>query len=237
MARIILIHGAWGNAAGWAGIVPLLTARGHHVEAVDLPGHGRSTIAPETVGQADYVDSVAERLLSGPPAMLVGHSMGGIVAAQVSARHPDHVTKAVYVAALLPRDGESLLDLIRQQDAPGIQAAVRPGPARGTTELDPAAAATLFQDATPVQAAGAIAALGPQSNAAQTDKAVLGPGFNRVPRAYVFCAQDRVVTPPLQRKMVDATPCEAEFTLDCGHVPQLTQPRALADLLDGLASA
>lgn len=237
MARIILIHGAWGNAGGWASVVPLLSSHGHSVEALDLPGHGRSAIAPETVGQADYVDHVVARVQDGPPAMLVGHSMGGMVIAQVSARVPERVTKAVYVAALLPRHGESLLDLIRQQDAPGLQAAVRPGPAKGTTVLDPTAAMTLFQDATPTQAAAAVSAMGPQSNAAQTDKAILGPDLNRVPRAYVFCAQDRVVTPALQRQMVRATPCEAEFTLDCGHVPQLTQPRALAEILDGLARA
>ena len=40
--------------------------------------------------------------------------------------------------------------------------------------------------------------MSPQSNKAQTDKAQIGPGFARVPRAYVFCTQDLVVTPALQ---------------------------------------
>ncbi|GAB4265036.1 MAG: alpha/beta hydrolase [Pararhodobacter sp.] len=235
---MILIHGAWGNAGGWARLVPILERAGHAVEAMDLPGHGKSGIAPETVGQPEYVEAALERLRAGPPAMLVGHSMGGIVVAQVASRAPELVTMAVFVAALLPRDGESLLDLIRRQDAPGVQAAVRPGPARGTTVLDPAvAAASLFPDARPADAARALAAMGPQSNKAQTDKAVIGPGFRRVPRAYVLCTEDRVVTPALQRAMIAATPCEAVFELECGHVPQLTQPAALASILDGLARA
>jgi pimeloyl-ACP methyl ester carboxylesterase len=238
MTRIILIHGAWGNAAGWARLVPLLERAGHTVEALDLPGHGKSGVAPETVGQADYVDAVEARLRAGPPAMLVGHSMGGIVAAQVAARVPECVTKAVFVAALLPRDGESLLDLIKQQDAPGVQAAVRPGPVKGTTVLDTGvAAATLFPDARPEDAARALSAMGPQSNRAQTDKAAVGPGFAKVPRAYVLCTEDRVVTPALQRAMLAATPCEAVFEMRCGHVPQLTQPGALAEILVGLAAA
>jgi len=235
MARIILIHGAWGRASGWAALVPLLTAAGHSVEALDLPGHGTSEIPAATVGQADYVDAVERRLMQGAPAMLVGHSMGGIVVAQVASRRPELVTKAVFVAALLPRDGESLLDLIKQQDAPGVQAAVRPGPEKGTTVLAPEAAAVLFPDATPRQAEGAMAYLVPQSNRAQVDKAVIGPGFARVPRAYVLCTEDQVVTPPLQRQMIAATPCEAVFELACGHVPQLTQARALAAILNGLA--
>jgi len=238
MARILLIHGAWGDATGWGRIVPRLTAAGHSVEAIDLPGHGRSCVPPETVGQPDYVAHVEQRLLAGPPAMLVAHSMGGIVAAQVASRCPDHVTSCVFVAALLPRDGDSLLGLIRQQDTDGIQGSIRPGPKPGTTELDPdTAAETLFQDADPVTARKALAAMGPQSNRAQKDPAIVGPGFASVPRAYVFCEADRVVTPALQRKMVAATPCDVTFSLSSGHVPQLTQPEALTEVLLGLATA
>lgn len=237
MARIILIHGAWGNALNWLRITPRLEERGHSVEAIDLPGHGESAVPPGGFGQADYVEAVLEWLADGRPAMLVGHSMGGIVVAQVSARAPERVTKAVYVAALLPRDGESLLGLIKLQDAPGVQASVRPGPVEGTTVLDPAAAEALFPEASPREKKAAMAAMSPQSNRAQTDPAVIGPGFAAVPRAYVLCTQDRVVTPGLQRQMLAATPCEAVFEMECGHVPQLTHAGELARILNGLAEA
>ncbi len=237
MARIILIHGAWSNAQSWALVVPILRAAGHQVLAIDLPGHGPGATPSGTIGQAEYVAYGESVLLDGPPALLVGHSMGGLVAAQIAARQPRHVTACVFVAALLPRDGQSLLDLIRQQEAKGVQSAVRPGPVPGTTVLDPDAAGALFPDATPRAAAAAMQAMCPQPNKAQTDKAVIGPGFASVPRAYVFCTQDQVVSPTLQAAMVAATPCEASFTLDCGHVPQLTQPKALAQILLGLATS
>ena len=110
MARIILIHGAWGNALNWALVAPTLRAAGHQVLALDLPGHGAGAQPSGDIGQAEYVAHVEAALLDGPPAMLVGHSMGGIVAAQVAARQSAHVTACVFVAALLPRDGQSLLD-------------------------------------------------------------------------------------------------------------------------------
>ncbi|WP_164736636.1 alpha/beta fold hydrolase [Pararhodobacter zhoushanensis] len=235
MARIILVHGAWGNAKSWAAVEPLLTEAGHQVEALDLPGHGRGAEPSGEIGQAAYVDYVEARLLAGPPALLVGHSMGGIVIAQVASRQPEQVRACVFVTALLPRDGESLLGLIRQQATPGVMGAVRKGPVLGTTVLDPAAAEVLFPDATAKAAALAMSAMSVQSDKAQKDKAVIGPGFASVPRAYVFCDQDLVVTPVLQRQMVAATPCEAEFTLHCGHAPMLTQPKALAEILLGLA--
>lgn len=233
MARIILVHGAWGNALSWAAVSPLLKAAGHDVEALDLPGHGRNPPSGE-IGQPDYVDHVCARLADGPPALLVGHSMGGIVIAQAASRLPAQVTACVFVAALLPRDGESLLDLIRQQDAPGVQAYVRPGPVPGTTTLSDEAPAALFPDASPRAAAAAMSALSPQPNKAQTDKAQIGPALAGVPKAYIHCTEDRVVSYPLQQQMVAATPCEAVFTLECGHVPLLTQPKALSEILLGL---
>lgn len=232
MARYILIHGAWGNAASWLRLVPLLEARGHSVEALDLPGHGADSTPPETVGMADYVAAVEAALLNGPPAILVGHSMGGIVIAQVASNQPAHVIRSVYVAALLPRDGESLISLIRQQETDGIQPAVILGPVRGTTVLDPALAGPiLFQDASEKDQAGAMAGMSVQSNQAQKDGAIIGAGFAQVLRAYVFCSEDRTVTYSLQKQMVAATPCEQTFTLNSGHIPQLTQSRALADIL------
>ena len=236
MARIILIHGAWGNAASWATVVPMLARAGHRVEAVNLPGHGAAAAPDAGIGQKDYVDHVEALLMDGPPALLVGHSMGGVIVAQVAARQPAQVTAAVFVAALLPRDGESLLDLIRQQAVPGVQPHVVPGPIPGTTLLAPGAGEALFPDLPARKAAAAIVGMSPQSNKAQKDKAVVGPGLARVPKAYVFCSDDRVVSPPLQRQMVAATPCEATFTLECGHMPMLSAPQALADILLGLTA-
>ena len=233
MARIILIHGAWGNGASWARLVPLLGAMGHDVEAPDLPSHGHDETPPDQVGQAAYVAAIEARLLSGPPAILVGHSMGGIVIAQLAARQPDHVLHTVYVAALLPRDGDSLVSLIRQQDGAGIQPAIRrEGPKASTTLDAQTAAPILFADADARTQARAMAHMSPQPNKAQTDPAQIGPDFDRVPRAYVFCTQDLTVTHPLQQQMVAATPCAQTFTLDCGHVPQLTQAKPLADILN-----
>ena len=50
MARIILIHGAWGNALNWVSVAPVLKAAGHTVEALDLPGHGANGAASGAIG-------------------------------------------------------------------------------------------------------------------------------------------------------------------------------------------
>ena len=235
MARFILVHGAWGSGAGWAALADHLTALGHQVEAPDLAGHGQSPVSAAEVGQAEYVAGIEALLLAGPPAVLVGHSMGGIVVAQVCARQPQHVSRAVYVAALLPQNGQSLIDLIRQQEAPGIQSAVRPGAVAGTTLLDAAAVEFLCPEASEAEKRRVVAGLGPQSNRAQKDKAVIGPGFDAVPRAYVLCRDDLVVTAKLQRRMLAALPCDPVLEMACGHLPQVTRAADLAAFLHGLA--
>ena len=78
---------------------------------MELPGHGADQTPAEALSLTSYVDAVVEALPSEGPVVLVGHSMAGIVISAVAERVPDRVSKLVYIAAYLPRDGESLYQL------------------------------------------------------------------------------------------------------------------------------
>lgn len=232
MARIVLVHGAWSTGATWAALAPLLEAAGHAVTALTLPGHGDDPTPPDQVGLSDYAAHVAQVLRAGPPAVLVGHSMGGMVISAAAELAPERVKRLIYIAAFLPKDGQSLLDLIKTQAAPGIRDAVRPGP-KGATVLDPALAAdVLFQDATPDARAIGLAGLTRQPNKGQTEPARLSEArFGRIARDYILCTDDLTVSPELQRAMLAATPGTTEHELSTGHVPQLTAAPELARLM------
>lgn len=234
-SRILLIHGAWGRADSWRGVARLLQRKGHDVTALNLPGHGDDPTPPRTVRLADYAARIVEELEKGPPALLVGHSMGGMAISAAAELAPERIRKLVYLCAFLPRDGDSLLSL-KKREAPTIGDAVRPGPAQGTTVLDPELAVEfLCHDASDAVKRQVQEGLGPQSNKAQTDPVHLTEmRFGSVPRVYVVCEDDRTITPELQRAMATETPCEQVLSLPSGHLPQLTAPVALADLLDGL---
>ncbi len=62
---------------------------------------------------------MCEALAAGPPAVLVGHSMGGMVITQAAARCPERIARLVYVAAFVPSDGQSLIDLTQLPEAAG----------------------------------------------------------------------------------------------------------------------
>src|SRR5215831_811256 len=84
--RVILVHGAANSARVWAFWQEELVRRGWSSHAIDLRGHGAS--APAELGttrMADYADVVAlARALREPP-VLLGWSMGGLVALMAAA--------------------------------------------------------------------------------------------------------------------------------------------------------
>ena len=97
---VVLVHGWTGAAANWVELAPLLAQR-HRVLVPDLPGHGGSSplpAAPNLDAYADRVSMVAERegML---PAVVVGHSLGGLVALRLAVRRPNEVRALVLAAS------------------------------------------------------------------------------------------------------------------------------------------
>jgi pimeloyl-ACP methyl ester carboxylesterase len=237
MARIVLVHGAFGSAANWGRVLPGLREAGHTVEPIDLPGAGADRTPLEVVTLDTYADAVCDALAAGPPAVLVGHSMGGIVVTEVAARCPEHVAMAVYIAAFLPADGQSLQDLAALPEAAGdaVQAnmVVDGDPSVAVLPKD-AARDALFGCCDDEQAAWGIELLGPQP-VAPFLQPVRG-GLGDQPRAYVSCLQDKAVLPALQRRMREAAGCDPVIEIDTDHSPWASRPAELVEALHVIAS-
>lgn len=93
---LALLHG-WGLHGGiWQDIVDELS---HHwrVTVIDLPGHGMSTM-PESDFTLETLTREIAQVLDQPTALL-GWSLGGMIAMQFAATHPDHVSKLILVAS------------------------------------------------------------------------------------------------------------------------------------------
>lgn len=95
---VVLLHGYSASIEWWQAIAPML-ARGERVIAVDLVGHGGSEAPLEAAPYhaAEQAEAVRKALmaLGVRHAVLVGHSMGGAVAAEFARRYPDLVEKVV----------------------------------------------------------------------------------------------------------------------------------------------
>lgn len=99
--RVLLVHGTPGTAAGWADYL-LAPPPGAELVALDRPGFGRSGPQAALPRLADQAAAVAALLPEdGRRTVLVGHSLGGAVAARVAAEHPRRVAAVVLLAAAL----------------------------------------------------------------------------------------------------------------------------------------
>jgi len=96
---LVLIHGFAGSTYTWRNLIPLLAA-GHTVYALDLPGFGLSdkplrgdyTLAAQSRIVLGFLDQLGVR-----QATLIGHSMGGVIAALAAAQSPQRVAQLVLI--------------------------------------------------------------------------------------------------------------------------------------------
>ena len=122
MARFVLVHGAFAGAWAWGPLTEGLEAAGHSVETLDLPGSGEDHTPVADVTLEACAERLCEQLRArDEPAVVVPNSMGGVVTTQATVRCSERVAAIVYVAAFVPEDGESLLDLTRLPEGAGDQ--------------------------------------------------------------------------------------------------------------------
>lgn len=97
--RLILVHGTPGRACQWADY--LLQSPGNFESiAIDRPGFGDSGPAGPVVSLREQAAAIAALLgTAAQPSILLGHSLGGAVVAEVAAQYPTQVAAAVLVAA------------------------------------------------------------------------------------------------------------------------------------------
>ena len=112
----VLVHGAWGGGWAFRTVDSMLTAAGQRVYRPTLTGLGeRVHLATPEVGLSTHVTDIVNVLLfeNLRDVILVGHSYGGMVITGVADRMPERIRHLVYVDALVPENGESLLTASR----------------------------------------------------------------------------------------------------------------------------
>jgi len=115
---IVFVHGAGLDHSGWGLQSRYFGYHGFNVLALDLPAHGRSE-GPALASIGDMTDWVKKVLDEKKikSAVLVGHSMGSLVALEFAARYPQAAEKIALIGTAYPmRVGEAFLDAARRND-------------------------------------------------------------------------------------------------------------------------
>src|SRR5262245_30973335 len=241
MARFVLVHGAFSGAWIWGPLMDRLRAAGHSAEAFDLPGLGNDRTPASEV----TLDACATRLCevlarNAEPAIVVGNSMGGIIATQGAARCPERVAALVYVAAFVPQNGQSLLDLTKLPEGAGDQVqaniAIDGDPPVATMPAE-ASRHAIYGSCTEDVAAWAIARQRPQPVAPFATPVSIPPGsLDGISRYYVLCRKDLAIPPALQRRMIADNDIAEVVELDTDHTPHLSMTSETAEALQRFAT-
>jgi pimeloyl-ACP methyl ester carboxylesterase len=234
MAAYLLIHGAWHGAWCWDGPAASLREAGHEVRAIDLPGMGEDHTPLKDVTMQTWTDRVVKELAGfATPAVLVGHSMGGMVITAAADAAPERVSRLVYVCAFLPQDGESLVSLAtRPEGASSLLQQIPSADGLSVSVTPESARLAFYGECSVADAARAVARLTPQPlQPALAPLKLSNAQAARLQRVYVECTQDRAISIELQRFMVKRAAGVRLESLPADHSPFLSMPAGLLPLL------
>ncbi len=224
---VVLVHGAGGTSLHWPPQIRRLP--GHRVLAVDLPGHGRS----EGVGEQS-IAAYAQRLMDWasalrlPPAVWIGHSMGGAIVQHLALHYPEQVAGLGLVGT-------------------GARLRVHPLILEGTAkeETFPDTVATIVQWSFAPQSSARLRELATQ-RMAETRPSVLHGDFLACDRfdvmdqvaaitcpTLVLCGAEDKMTPPRYAEYLASQIPNARLVIvpNAGHMVMLEQPEAVAQAL------
>jgi pimeloyl-ACP methyl ester carboxylesterase len=231
---IVLVHGGSFAASCWDLVVDRLDAP---VLAVDLPGRGVHPAAPHTVTIDDAAASVVRDIdrAGFDAVVLAGHSLAGCSMPATIGRLGARVQAAVFVACTVPEDGTSAVDTLPADVQEMTRTALDAG-AVGT--LDPALAKEFFgNDLDDAQFAWMLERMVPETaTRLLTEPVDLAPLHRADLRAtWVRTLRDVIIDPEKQLRFArNVGRCDV-VDLDAGHMCMISQPDALAAILDRVA--
>ena len=216
--NIILVHGLWADGSSWSKVIPILQKEGHRVIAVQLALHSL----------ADDVATVKRAIdLVGEPVILVGHSYGGEVITNAAYNNPN-VKGLVYVAAIAPKEGQSLSNIIDITKLPQGFLIIDKG---GFAYVNSTMFHDFFaQDVDPAQANTMAVVQKPANLSGIVDEKSGPPAWKQLPVWYQVSENDHAIPPALEHqfaKQMNAT----TISLPSSHASLVSHPNEIAQLI------
>jgi pimeloyl-ACP methyl ester carboxylesterase len=216
---VLLIHGGFVDGSGWRGVYDRLRAQGRQVRVVQNPTQSLEGDVAATKHLLDELDG---------PAILVGHSYGGVVITETGS--DSRVAGLVYIAAFAPDKGESVNTLIADPP-PGAPVPPILPPKDDLLFLDRAKFHESFAGDLPADEAAFMADSQVPWGVDALAGAVTEPGWRSKPSWYLVAADDHMIPPPAQRQMAERAGATVREVAG-SHSVYVSQPQAVADLIN-----
>lgn len=212
---IVLVHGAFVDGSGWAGVHRILTANGYKVMVVQNP----TTSLVDDVAATRRAIAAAEG-----DVVLVGHSYGGVVITE--AGNDPKVSALVYVAAFAPDAGESVAKLVPPA-APDAAPSPILAPVEGFLSIDRAAFPAAFAADVDPDVARFMADSQQPWGVQAFAGAITSPAWKVKPSWSVIPTEDRIIPAAAQRGMA-ARAQATVVEMPGSHAIYVSNPQAVA---------
>lgn len=243
MSQIVLIHGSWHWAGCFHKIEKVLSANGHDVTSINNASHGEDNTAWDAIDSMKTynANAIAALNASDEPAILVGHSMGGVTLSHLADIMPEKISKLVYLTAFMTNTEKSANDYIMAHAenpvcaplwsvlAPvnewaGIEVASdKPDEVKEAFYADCSAEDIALSTKNVVRINTSIPNIYvPQTRATQE-------------RHYIKCTNDRAIPLQAQEEMIAEFPNTTVHSLESSHSPFYSEPEALSKIINDLA--
>jgi pimeloyl-ACP methyl ester carboxylesterase len=209
--NIVLVHGAFADGSSWSKVIAQLQAKGYNVIAVQNP---LTSLADDVAATKRVIAQMDG------PVLLVGHSYGGMVISE--AGKDPKVVGLVYVAALVPEEGQNVNDVNAAMAPTAVGPEFKLSP-EGFLSLSLNGINNFFAQDVPPAERKIIFATQVTWAASATEEKVFSPAWKTKPSWSIVAAKDGMINPDLQRfkaNLIKATTLE----LVSSHVPMVSQP-------------
>jgi pimeloyl-ACP methyl ester carboxylesterase len=223
-ASIVLVHGAFVDGSGWAGVHRILRSRGFEVIVVQH----------STVSLADDVTSTRRAIASAKGnVILVGHSYGGVVITEAGV--DPKVKSLVYVAAFAPGQGESVASILAAVPPNAASPPILP-PQDGFLLLDKSKFRAAFAADVEPEIAQFMADSQLPWGVQALSGSISSAAWESKPSWYLVTEHDNMIPPDGQRAM--ASRIRATTRVRAGsHAIYVSNPEAVASLIEEAAEA
>ncbi len=232
---IVGVSGAFGNTEIWEQPFELLSRR-HRVIAYDHFGTGETRVPPELVTFEEQVAVLHELLdaLSVERCILAGDSNMAAVAVELALRHPERIQALVLVAGSVVHDENPLMIAFVAALRGDFEQTLEGFVGGCIPEADSEHLRDWLRDI--ISRTGGERAAALLESFYGTDLSDRLPELS-MPTVVIQGEQDVLRTSDAARAMAAAIPnCKLELLPGVGHVPTLTRPKEVADIIERLAS-
>ena len=223
---IVLVHGAWHGPWCYDKVKRILEKEGHRVIVPQFPCQTTKDKEASLAAYHEILEDVISPLKE--PVILCGHSLGGLIITQFASQYPELIEKLVYIAAFIPKPGQSLTDCAIEDTKTNMQPAfLKTGDDSLLVLNSKVVARYLYNTCDQQDVQDVVSKLVPQSQSVMTEKADYQPErIKDLNKISILCKKDRAVSLDAQQKMQQAISCQA-IVLDSCHSPFLSMPEEL----------